>query len=66
MSKIFSRLLPCSSVLVWWAYDCADYGPEGFSPAKCVYQVKKGQPAIRVFKKEIFNCIGPVENLIPI
>lgn len=66
MSKIFSRLLPCSSVLVWGAYDCADYGPEGFSPAKYVYQVKKGQSAIRVFEKGIFSCIGPVENLIPI
>lgn len=53
-------------IQIWWAYDWTDYGPEGSSPAKYVYQIKKGQSAIRVFKKEIFSCIGMVGNLIPV
>jgi len=51
---------------VWWTYDWTDYGPQGSSPAEYMYQVKKGQPAIRVFKKEIFRGIGTVGDLIPV
>ena len=66
MSKIFSWLLPCMPIEVWWTYDWTDYGPQGSSPAEYMYQVKKGQPAIRVFKKEIFRGIGTVGDLIPV